>query len=168
MLEQIHPYFKYVDYLFAIFGFLFVNRMFVQDPKLRAWIMTAVEESEGRVSIKLCLGAVMGMSVSVGFFVAMHFAKDHAIPDYYLYAICSLIAGIFGIREAGKVMSTKYTAPFGNQNNSNVNVPPGTNIITPVAPVADDPLTSEWKASGSTLSFEDWKTKKNMPDKSDT
>jgi hypothetical protein len=184
-IEQFHPYFKYVEYLVAIVGGLIVNKIFVTDPKLRAWLMTAIEESPGRVSIKLILGALMGFAVTVGFFIAVHFSINHAAPDYYLYAICGLITSLFGIREIGKVMSTKYSAPFNNQSNttmtttdnSNANGSTTSSTITSVISAiekevspsnADDDLKKKWKDSGSTLSFEDWKTQQQSSTRSDT
>lgn len=118
-------YLTHILYLVAIIGVLSVNWMFIRDKELRAWIMTSMEDSEGRASGKALSAFVCTFAIVVGWFIAMHYGESHLAPEYYFVGLLSYAGGLYGIKEIGKVMNTKYTAPFsggnGNGNNNNGN-----------------------------------------------
>ena len=115
MMEVLHPYLKYILYLILILGFLWTNRIFIQDPILRRWIQSFVEEN-GQPSSKKASAIICTVGLILGWLIGIHYSENHIAPEYYFWGILGLITSLHGIKEVGKVMTTKYTGSNGNGN----------------------------------------------------
>lgn len=151
IINIIHPYLKYILYLILISGFLYINKIFVTDLKLRSWIMQSMEEN-GRASGKSLSAFICTFGVMTGWFIAIHYGDKHTAPEYYFWGIVGLITSLYGIREVGKVMTTKYSA---NSNGNGISNPNGNEQ-------GSEYLQKKWKESGSALSFEEWSKTQNQ------
>lgn len=154
-INLIHPYLKYILYLILIIGFLIINKIFVTNPELRKWIMQSFEEN-GRCSGKSLSAFLCTTAVMIGWFIAIHYGDRHTAPEYYFWGIIGLITSLYGIREVGKVMTTKYTSNGNGSGNGNGNGSNGHSNGGSDTPILMDSLKKKWKESGSELSFEEW------------
>lgn len=139
-MEALQPYFKYILYLISILGFLWVNRIFITDPALRKWLMVSFEDENGRTSSKNLSAFACTLSIIVGWFISIHYSQNHIAPEYYFWGLLSLICGLYGIKEIGRVSTAKYT--YGNGGSGDV--------------ANQDDAIKKWKESGSQLSFSEW------------
>lgn len=96
--------------------------------------MVAFEDENGRTSSKNLSAFACVLAIVSGFFISIHFAKDHVAPDFYVYVIAGLITSLYAVKEVGRFMNTKYSAPFsnGNANSSNGNTNGNDNNATTV------------------------------------
>ena len=162
LAQYIVPYLKYILYLIAIIGFLWVNKIFVTDPVLRAWLMASFEETvdgKNKTSGKAFSAFAVTCALVIGWFIAIHYGAKHLAPEYYFFGMLSYAGGMYGMKEVGKVMTTKYTAPF----NGNPTAPAGEPAIVVPSPTVvnvnisyDDAVLTEWKVSGTELVFSEW------------
>lgn len=154
-MEDFRPYIKYILYLISIAGFLWVNKIFITNPELRKWLMQSFEDENGRTSGKAFSGFTCTTAVVVGWFIAVHYGKDHTAPEYYFWGMIGLVTSLYGIKEVGKVMTTKYTGTNGNGNGHSNGEP------APQPKLDDAALKKKWEEAETDLSFEDWvKTQK--------
>lgn len=110
MMEAIQPYLKYILFLMWIIGFIWVNRIFIKDPKLRAWLLNSLEEKEGRASGKSLTAFMFAQIVALASLVSIVYAKDHLIPEYVLYSLLMFMASVYGIKLAGKFADKNQTS----------------------------------------------------------
>lgn len=158
-MQDFQPYIKYILYLITIIGFLWINKIFIKDPELRKWLMQSFEDdatkrASGRsLSAFACTSALL-----MGWGIAIHYGENHTAPEYFFWGLLSLIGGLYGIKEVGKVMTTKYTGANGNGNGNghgNGAEP------APQPKLEDASLKKKWEEAETDLSFEEWvKTKK--------
>lgn len=123
-MEVLQPYLKYVIYLILGIGFLYTNRIFIADPDLRRWLMQSFEEpTTGKASGKSLSAFVCTFGLMIGWLIAIHYGENHIAPEYYFWGILGLITSLYGIREVGKVMNTKYTGNGNGNGNGNGHAP---------------------------------------------
>lgn len=108
---------KYILYLILILGFLWTNRIFVQNLELRRWLMQSFEDdTTGRASGKSLSAFICTTGLLVGWFISIHYGEDHVAPEYYFWGLLGLITSLYGIKEVGKVLNTKYTTGANGNN----------------------------------------------------
>ena len=144
------PYIKYILYAMSIAGFLWVNKIFITDPVLRKWLLQSFESDNGRASGKSLSAFACTSALILGWFISIHYSKDHIAPEYYFWGILSLVGGLYGIKEVGKAMTKNGSNGNGN-GNAHGSEP------SPAPQKSDDKdLKKKWEESGSELTFEDW------------
>lgn len=151
-MADLEPYFKFL-YLVAIIGVLYVNKIFLTDPDLRQWILQSFEDDNGRASGKALSAFACTFAIVTGWFIAMHYGDHHLAPEYYFIGLLSYAGGLYGIKELGRVMNTKYTAPYNGKPNT------GEVCDEPSDMNAEDLLSAlktKYTESKSTMSFEEW------------
>lgn len=152
-MDLVHPYLKYILYLIAIIGFLRVNKIFLYDPKMRAWLMVGFEDEHGRTNTKLIAAFTTIMCILLGWFISIHFSPNHTPPEWYFIGLISLISTLYAIKETGKVMTAKYN-PTPTQTASSSPSPE-------ISIDYSDALLSEWKSATTDLVYSEWYKQKN-------
>jgi hypothetical protein len=109
ILEILHPYLRWI--MLAMYGamFLYVNRLFINDPVLRKWILASFEEHEGRASGKSITSFVFAKLIAFSTVVAIVYAPNHLLPEYFLISLLTFVGGLYGIKFASKYFNSPDT-----------------------------------------------------------
>lgn len=142
---------KYILYAISILGFLWVNKIFITDPELRKWLLQSFEDN-GKASGKSLSAFACTSAIVIGWFISIHYSEHHIAPEYYFWGLLSLVGGLYGIKEVGKVMTK--TPVNGNGSNGNGQPADDTKILM-------ESLKKKHQESGSELSFEEWMKTQN-------
>lgn len=155
VLEFFVPYMKYILFLILIIGFLWVNKIFVTNETLRPLLIQSFEDENGRISGKSISAFVCVIAVIMGWFIAILYSPTHEAPEYYFWGILGLISALYGIKEIGRVATSKPSSLLDAGNSSTVaqiqNIDQGSIVV-----VYDDSLLLEWKNTGTTQKYSDW------------
>ncbi len=156
MILAFAPYYKYILFLILILGFLWVNRIFITDKELRGLLIESFQDETQRISGKSISAFVCVSSLIMGWFISILYSERHIPPEYQWWLLLSLISGLYGIKEVGKISSAKFNAPF----NGNPNI---VNAQQPTTTIYNDETLNEWKNSGRDINFSEW-FKETYPD----
>ncbi len=109
VLDLLHPYMRWLM-LIAYGGmFLYINRMFVKDPVLRKWVLSSFEEQNGRASGKAITSFVFSKLIAFSTMVAIVYAPNHLLPEYFLISLLTFVASLYGIKMASKYFNGSTT-----------------------------------------------------------
>jgi hypothetical protein len=110
LLELFHPYLRW--FILIMYGamFLYVNRMFINDPVLRKWIMASFEEHDGKASGKSITSFVFAKLIAFATIVAIIYAPNHLLPEYFLISLLTFVGGLYGIKVASKYFNSPDTS----------------------------------------------------------
>lgn len=129
LLTVFHPYLRWLVLIMYGGMFLYINRMFINDPVLRKWILASFEEYEGRASGKAITSFVFSKLIAFATLVAILYAPDHILPEFFLISLLTFVGSLYGIKIASKYFSggTTTDTPQPKQSSApeqvNENVP---------------------------------------------
>ena len=111
ILEISHPYLRWL--ILAMYGamFLYINRIFINDPILRKWIMASFEENEGKASGKSITSFIFAKLIAFATVVAIIYSPNHLLPEYFLISLLTFVGGLYGIKVASKYFTPSDTNP---------------------------------------------------------
>jgi len=111
ILEIFHPYLRWL--ILAMYGamFLYINRIFINDPILRKWIMASFEENEGKASGKSITSFIFAKLIAFATVVAIIYSPNHLLPEYFLISLLTFVGGLYGIKVASKYFTPSDTNP---------------------------------------------------------
>jgi hypothetical protein len=113
----------------AIFLFWFCRKFF-KDPELKNFILGSLRDPVTKVGSGKSLTAMMfSIVIAISTIFAVVYSPSHLLPDYFLIAILSFIAALYGIKMAGGKFVNGTNGNNGNGND--------TNNINTNAPVTD-------------------------------
>lgn len=98
---------KLIGYAVFIAGILWINRVFITDTDLRKWLLKSFEEDTGKTSGRSLSAFLCTVSLVTGWFISIYYSKDHTAPEYYFWGLLSLIGGLYGIKEVGRIVKTR-------------------------------------------------------------
>jgi len=147
LLSIFHPYLRWLILIMYGGMFLYINRMFINDPVLRKWVLASFEEHEGRASGKAITSFVFAKLIAFATLVAIIYAPDHLLPEYFLISLLTFVGSLYGIKMASKYFNGGTTT---DTTTKEIPVPEQKN---------DVPLTDDEKKKK-----EEEEKKKNNPD----
>ena len=107
-VDSAQPYFKYILFLIWIVGFIWVNRVFINDPLLRKWLIASLEEKAGTgASGKSLTAFLFAQIIALASLVSIVYAPDHIMPEFIFISLLTFIASVYGIKLAGKFVDSK-------------------------------------------------------------
>ena len=111
-LDVLHPYLRWG--LLIIYGlmFLHINKIFIKDPILRAWMMKSFEE-DGKTSGKSITAFVFVKLIAFATLTAIIYSNQHILPEFFLISLLSFVASLYGIKVA-----SKYFTPSDSSSTS--------------------------------------------------
>lgn len=108
-MDVFHPYLRWIMIATYALMFLYVNRMFMKDPILRKWLMSSMEERDGRSSGKSLTGFVFVKLVAFATLCAIIYSPSHLLPEYYLISLLTFIGSLYGVKVFSKYYDAKAT-----------------------------------------------------------
>lgn len=155
VLEFLIPYMKYILFLIFIIGFIWANKIFIENETLRPLLIQSFEDETGRISGKSISAFVCVIAVIMGWFIAILSSPKHEAPEYYFWGILGLISALYGIKEIGRVATSKPSSLLDSGISSTTTT---TQTLTQESNTVlyDDALLLEWKNTGTTQKYSDW------------
>jgi hypothetical protein len=160
-------YLKYILYLIAILGVILSMRRALNDEKFRRWLMGSFEEagSQHKASGKSLSAFMFCAVITLSALISIHYSENHIIPEFIFWGIISLICGLYGIKEVGRVMTKESNGSAGVGITQPVQQVQPAQLAIPDIAMLIEMLKTKHKESGSASSFEDWvKEQVNQPD----
>ncbi len=102
VLDLINPYLKWIMISIYAAMFLFINKVFIKDSKMKAWLLTSLEETPNRASGKSLTAFVFSQLIALATLAAIIYSPQHLLPEYFLISLLMFIASVYGIKLAGK------------------------------------------------------------------
>lgn len=158
LLSVLHPYLRWLILIMYGGFFLYINRIFINDPVLRKWVLASFEEHDGRASGKAITSFVFSKLIAFATLVAILYAPDHLLPEYFLISLLTFVGSLYGIKIASKYFNSGSGTTTETTSTSTST---STSTQTPKKDVIDEnsPLTEEEKKKK-----EEEEKKKNNPD----
>lgn len=120
-IDILHPYMRWLILISYGGLFLYINKIIIKDPILRKWILSSFEESSGKASGKSITAFVFAKLIAFSTLVAIIYAPDHLLPEYFLISMLTFIASLYGIKMASKYFNgSSDTTQTDNTNNAPV------------------------------------------------
>jgi hypothetical protein len=119
ILDLIHPYLRWAAIVIYALMFLYVNRIFVKDPILRAWLMQSLQETKnGGASGKSLSGFLLVQVIVFSSIVAIIYSPYHVLPEFMFIGILTFVGSLYGIKVASKYYDGKNntTTTFTESN----------------------------------------------------
>lgn len=104
-------YLNVIPYALAVIALFIVARKIYFDKELRKFFMQSASDENNQASGKSLTAFALTFCIVVGWFIAIHYSDHHVAPEWYFWGIVSLVAGLYGIKEVGKVVGIKNTNP---------------------------------------------------------
>lgn len=145
-LEIARPYLRWS--ILAVYGllFLYVNRLFLKDPILRAWILQSFQEG-GKASGKSLSGFIFVKLIAFATLCAIVYSPNHILPEFFLISLLTFVASLYGIKFAtqryGRVGDSSTTTETSSSSE--------TTTVTK-SPVVEDKTKTEDKKSNQPVS----------------
>lgn len=93
---------KYIPFIIVGLAFLYAVYKIMTTDHLLSFLKKSLCEENGKPSGKSISGFACINSMLIGFFISIYYAKDHTPPDWYVYALATLIGSFYGMKEIGK------------------------------------------------------------------
>lgn len=122
-MDVFHPYLRWIMLAMYAGMFLYINRIFIKDPVLRKWIMASFEERDGKASGKSITAFVFAKLIAFATLVAIVYAPDHLLPEYFLISLLAFIGGMYGVKVASKYYDNKVTGTTTSTTSVNQELP---------------------------------------------
>jgi len=119
----------YITFL-LVFHFKIKN-----DPELKSFFLDSLREN-GKPSGKSLTGMFLIQLIGFATIVAIIYAPDHLLPEYFLISLLTFIGGLYGMKVASKYINNGDTSS-SNQSFSQT-IPTNNNTINNVNSVNSD------------------------------
>lgn len=120
ILELIHPYLRWLAIIIYALMFLYVNRIFVKDPILRAWLLQSLQETKnGGASGKSLSGFLLVQVIVFSSIVAIIYSPYHVLPEFMFISILTFVGSLYGIKVASKYYDGKNNTTTTFTENTN-------------------------------------------------
>lgn len=102
-----HIYILVLLFVYALGSFLAYKKIF-SDPELKKFFLDSLRESnksggcEGKPSGKSLTAFLLSNIVGASTIIAVIYAPNHLLPEYFLISILTFIGGLYGISMASK------------------------------------------------------------------
>lgn len=119
-MEIFHPYLRWIVLVMYGLMFLYINRIFIKDPILRKWLMASFEERDGKASGKSITAFIFAKLIAFATLVAIIYAPNHLLPEYFLTGLLLFIGGLYGVKVASKYYDNKSTGSSSSTSTTTV------------------------------------------------
>ena len=106
-----HLYLLILLLIYATFLIVFHFKI-KNDPELKAFFLDSLREN-GKPSGKSLTGLFFVQIIGFATIIAIIYAPDHLLPEYFLISILTFIGGLYGMKVASKYVNT------GSDSNNN-------------------------------------------------
>ena len=114
-----HIYILILLLVYATFFIVFHFKI-KKDPELKAFFLDSLREN-GKPSGKSLTGLFFVQIIGFATIIAIIYAPNHLLPEYFLISILTFVGGLYGMKVASKYVNTGGDSSNNsfNQNTSN-------------------------------------------------